>query len=856
MDYNLDIISSELKVLNEKLKHFLDQIEPVLRKENYQTEDIDFLKTIDFQVIEMEPFNKILWPLLETDDEGFLLKKSLIHNLIYSSLLQTKKRYDAIFSNDYQFDDEKINNYKTRFFELGYSVQFIDNFFDDLRKQRLWFILLFAYFTNHNELFDFNELVESANNVSDLTKRKKLYLDEYDRVNLLWIKNNNFFKRNIPLNPNETDVLEPYNEETDDDYQDTKRHYFDFLDKCQKAIESINFQIKNSSYDGVPVQEPKPPTIIDEIKEMVESSEFLNKNDNFNVNEIIKKFGINIYNEITSIIPHLEQFPESYSLEEKQKHEALLCDQSEIFNKSIKAIKNVFSDKDSLLVIDYRLLLYKTIRLILEKNGFSKGLAHYHSFFIFKLIIEDEASDLSSEINVSDLALIEDKEIEHMKLSNKLLNKILNLTTNIEFKSKRSDLYIETIELAKQLSKLNNQFPENTNVAEIVQNEIPSITTETLIADEQENPTFNISTSEIFESGFVRAFIEEYYEEKIHSYYPEKDKLLYIMCSSHIEKQEVTKKQIETIKSEIHKLGWEELSVGYLQSCKPESGPNFIEPGERFDFWLNIFSNKIQDNVETFCPVFDTLLRLNEDVECDESSSYNDADISHSDSDADFWEYSPKWLRPKNQDLSIEVIVKWEIDLIKQIEDDINNYNENGCWEFDFDEYERYIKSNRVLEDLFDICELFVQLNRFEMFQEFLLIPAPNETNKNDKKKTIQNKNEISLSDFLIKKSDLEKLKQIQKNFIHYEGKRMAILIYFLQVEYKIISTISNSRTHSRKQFIQLFKNDSSFNKFQAMNKYLNPYSGELNLSTNNDLDADYIDIKEKLKKIIENSVA
>ena len=143
MDNNLDIISSELKALNEELKHFLDKIEPVLYKDNYQIEDIDFLKTIDFQVIEMQSFNKILWPLLETDDEGILLKKSLINNLL-SSLLQTKKRVDAIFENDLKTSQDKLNEYKSRFFELGYCIEFIDNFLDDLQRQRIWLFLLFA----------------------------------------------------------------------------------------------------------------------------------------------------------------------------------------------------------------------------------------------------------------------------------------------------------------------------------------------------------------------------------------------------------------------------------------------------------------------------------------------------------------------------------------------------------------------------------------------------------------------------------------------------------------------------------------------------------------------------------------
>ena len=844
MDYNLDIISSELKALDDELKHFLDKIEPVLYKDNYQIEDIDFLKTIDFQVIEIQSFNKILWPLLETDDEGILLKKSLINNLL-SSLLQTKKRVDAIFENDLKTSQDKLNEYKSRFFELSYCIEFIDNFLDDLQRQRIWLFLLFAMSSN-NDLFDFNELTRTASKETDLEKRKKLYLDEYDRVYMLWLKNENNFKSRINDDLVEMGECEQYDEEKDEEFQDLKRHYFDFLDKCQKAIESINFQIKNSSHAGVPVQEPKPPTIIDEIKEMVESSEFLNKNDNFNVNEIIKKFGINIYNEITSIIPHLEQFPESYSLEEKQKHEALLCDQSEIFNKSINAIKKVFTDKHSLFVIDSQLLLYKAIRLILEKNGFSKGLAHYHSFFIFKLVIEDEASELASEINVSDLALIEDKVIEQMKLNNKLLNKILKLITNIEFKSKKSDLYIETIELSKQLSKLNNQISEATNDAEIVQNEIPSITTGTSPDDEIELPEFNIETKEIFESGFVRAFIEEYYEDKIHTYYSDKDRLLYVMCSSDAEKHEVTKKQIEFTKNEINKLGWDDLSFGYLLSCKPDSGPNFIEPNDRFIFWIKRFAEEFQDNTDTFFLVTDTINKLKN----------NPGFIKKLYAEnGEFWDIIDKKRRPKNLNSKLQDLVNLEVNLANQIEYDIDEFEGNNIWNFGIDEYEKHIESNRAIEDLFNISELFVQLNRLQMFQELLQIPAQNEEKKIIHKQTHNNKKEISLSDFLYNKSDFDKLIKIQDEFRTYDGKRMAILIHLLQNEYRILNIISKSKTHSRKHFICLFKEDNSFDKTYAINKYIDSFSNELNLTTALEFDADYVDIKAKLTKIIENQV-
>lgn len=510
-----------------------------------------------------------------------------------------------------------------------------------------------------------------------------------------------------------------------------------------------------------------------------------------------------------------------------------------------------------------------------------------------------------------------------------------------------------------------------------------------------------IGTKEIFESGFVKAFISEYFEYKMHSYYPDKDRLLYILCNSEDEKIEVTNKQIEYTKSEIKNLGWEALSFAYLLSSKAESGPNYIEHDKRFDFWLKHFAEDFQDNTDSFCPILAALLYLSEDTESDENSSNTRLVESQTESDENFWEIFPKSLRPKNKDLSIEYLVALETEIEDLIRYNINEFTESGWWNFDFEEYENFIESNKVIENLFEISELFVQLNRLDMFKGFLipfsqvesetkplkeiaskinnnitlkeLIPLINNAffklealmngtineykyfgfndtftllfnevkkpenytyenckliddywklneqiridyDKGDfenesafenddfckdcdeithlnweridefcyfsisdesterkfsitdilknntlphapvKKKVKQNK-ELTLSDFLINKSDLVKFISIQKEFKQYEGKRLAILIHLLQIENKIISIISKSKTHSRKHFICIFKEDESFDKEYAVNKYIDPFTSDLIIPTLKIHDSDYIDIKQKLTKILENPV-
>jgi hypothetical protein len=73
---------------------------------------------------------------------------------------------------------------------------------------------------------------------------------------------------------------------------------------------------------------------------------------------------------------------------------------------------------------------------------------------------------------------------------------------------------------------------------------------------------------EIFKSGFIEAFIEGYFEHYTYNHYPSKDRLLYILCSSEEEKEEVTIEQISRAKIKISELGFDKLSFSYLKSGK------------------------------------------------------------------------------------------------------------------------------------------------------------------------------------------------------------------------------------------------------------------------------------------------
>jgi hypothetical protein len=231
-----------------------------------------------------------------------------------------------------------------------------------------------------------------------------------------------------------------------------------------------------------------------------------------------------------------------------------------------------------------------------------------------------------------------------------------------------------------------------------------------------------METKEIIESGFTKAFIEAYFEYKIHSFYPTKDRLLYVLCNTDSEKQQITTKQIEIIKSEIQKLGNEELSFGYLLSCKPKSisAHHYIEPEERFEFWLNSFNKYYIESI-TFTPIIEAYELL--------KNKFSDEDFED-----EFWNFYPVDQKPK--DPYLIVVITREYELLNQIEFTISEFKENDYWDFDFEEYQKFIDTSNPIEHLFNISELLVQLNRLEMFNELILLPQQAET-KTDKLKTV-----------------------------------------------------------------------------------------------------------------------
>jgi len=242
-----------------------------------------------------------------------------------------------------------------------------------------------------------------------------------------------------------------------------------------------------------------------------------------------------------------------------------------------------------------------------------------------------------------------------------------------------------------------------------------------------------MTTNDIFKSGFIKAFVNEYFEDKTYSFYPDKDRLLYVLCNSEEDKKKVTLKQIEITKLKIIELGFEELSFAYLSSCKPESQDDYIERNKGFDFWLQRFSESFEDHTIDFDPITKATYLFNE---------VSELSLEVMENESEFWAWYPQNQHPKITDF-ISIIPN-EVELLSLIEYDIQVYEKNEYWEFDFEEYKRFVPVSKPIEILFNLSELLVQLNRLEMFKDFLLIENEKSNYNTDKDDYIeQNKGKL-----------------------------------------------------------------------------------------------------------------
>ena len=112
-------------------------------------------------------------------------------------------------------------------------------------------------------------------------------------------------------------------------------------------------------------------------------------------------------------------------------------------------------------------------------------------------------------------------------------------------------------------------------------------------------------------------------------------------------------------------------------------------------------------------------------------------------------------------------------------------------------------------------------------------------------------KPELKLKDFFIKEVSNDTIEAIQTEFRELEGKDLAILIYLLHKEHKIIEILTNSKTKGRKSFVKcLTETDNP--SMQGVNKCFVANTDDLIYSKD---DLVFQSLNKRLTKIIKKVV-
>lgn len=143
-----------------------------------------------------------------------------------------------------------------------------------------------------------------------------------------------------------------------------------------------------------------------------------------------------------------------------------------------------------------------------------------------------------------------------------------------------------------------------------------------------------------------------------------------------------------------------------------------------------------------------------------------------------------------------------------------------------------------------DIKNKSLQINDTPKLQQNGI--AKTNENKPSQAKPIKPKNEFK--DFFNTDVSVKVIEKIQDDFKDYYGKKMAILIYLLETEFKLISYSLDSKTDSRKHFVDSL-NKSKIN-MQPINISFVTHTYKLDI-TKFEENEDFVRIKEKLQEAI-----
>jgi len=218
-----------------------------------------------------------------------------------------------------------------------------------------------------------------------------------------------------------------------------------------------------------------------------------------------------------------------------------------------------------------------------------------------------------------------------------------------------------------------------------------------------------MTKNQIAKSGFFKLFIASYIEQENYLL-TDRLRLLYILADNDEQKQKLTLIEIEKLKDKIKSFNKNEcelLSYSYIASTKPNH-PEFIKVENRFNFWVEKFTENYIDNIIEFNIVTRYYKKM--------KKYNNDGDFEDK-----FWNLL-KYYKPEKTDINL--IMSNETKLIELIKETIKwNRGFSDSWEIDFDDFKYFTNTNIPILLLFEHCELLFALETLAMFKSFINKP-------------------------------------------------------------------------------------------------------------------------------------
>jgi hypothetical protein len=206
-----------------------------------------------------------------------------------------------------------------------------------------------------------------------------------------------------------------------------------------------------------------------------------------------------------------------------------------------------------------------------------------------------------------------------------------------------------------------------------------------------------MTTNQIIKSGFIKAFLTDYFNTEVYISQPERIRLIFSLYRLKAERENVVINEIEELKKEILKMKVRDLQVlayEYIASCD-EKSKNFVTPFERNAHWLNEFAKYYAKRNPSFTLFLGQFEKFTKG-----KSGKNQVELESNFLNL-YWN-----LMPKETDLTI-VKIK-EKELINELKAIIDNYQKTSSWDIDIQKFRYYINYSVAIYNLFAAADLLV----------------------------------------------------------------------------------------------------------------------------------------------------